>query len=354
MSNIASLFLYLSVYILSAFFLMQAQKQKTNRISLAFILGLSLPILLAAFRYDVGTDYLNYTWMYESASRLTFSQWLTTEANFSGIPLGIWIFSKISSSFNTPIVFFGLTACFIWMPVSLTIKKYLNQGAFLASLLMLTSIFSYGLNMMKQCIAISIIVWGLRYVHEQKILKYVLVVFFATFFHPTAFVAIGIYFLWTAPKTFFSFKKICIIGMAIVAILIFPTILQMLGGRWESYIQYQGEISNKVFYLEVLLLFAFVLLRKKLISLDFRNNLLIAIFFIGVILEFVGFYSPYIKRIALYYTFPQYLLIAQLPMLAKRNKIVVEIGVFAYIIGLFILNYYILGNSEIFPYQTIV
>ena len=320
MGNFTSLILYISVYLSSSTFLFFSQKSKKYKAQLLFLIAIILPVLLAAFRYEVGTDYIGYKKIYEKSSIMTLNQWISTELDFSGVPFGIWLVSRVSGLFNSHILFFGLMALIIYLPVAWTLKtEYSGEVVFLGSLLFLTTIFSNGFNGIKQCAAISILFFGLKYISKRRIFPYILTVLIASLFHPTAIVALLLYFLEEPQNKGITWKRFLIFSIVIFGLFIYPEILKKMGGRWENYIEYEGDISNKIFYLELILLVFFLTFFKSFSGIDCRNELYIVIFFFGGLFELLGFISPYIKRIALYYTFPQYLLIPQCSKLFIKN-----------------------------------
>ena len=125
MTKFESLLFYLSVYILSAFFLSISKKRKDNKkIDLCFIIAILLPVVIAALRDNVGTDFENYSWMYESQRELTFAQLLKYNGKFiDGTPLGIWVASQIAGAFASQEVYFGLLALLVITPIFLFIKN---------------------------------------------------------------------------------------------------------------------------------------------------------------------------------------------------------------------------------------
>lgn len=355
LSNFDSLILYLIVYSLSAGFLYLSKKYKKNKIDILFLLAVALPVLLAGFRDGVGTDYNSYLNIYKNCSKMSIADWFSTEFYIGGNPFGIWIISRFAGLFDSKFLFFAITSLFVYLPIALTLKKEYSGGTiFLGAFLFLVAVFSNAFNGVKQYIATAIIIFGLKYVYRRKFWAYFFTVLCACLFHFTAVIALLIYFLWSPKNEFFTFKRFCVF-IIIFALLIFvPKILESLGGRFEKYTEYEEKISNKIFYLEFAFLLLFIIFSKNLKKIDERNGLLIIIFSVGVILELVGFFSPVLKRIALFYTFAQYLIIAQIPRLADNEETgIMNILIYLYALIYFVYTFYILGLSEIFPYATI-
>ena len=89
MNAIISILLYTVTFTLSALFLKESVKTKKRGVNVYLIISVALPVLLAAFRHNVGTDYENYVTMYERNSALTFIQWFESSRNFDENRFGI-------------------------------------------------------------------------------------------------------------------------------------------------------------------------------------------------------------------------------------------------------------------------
>ena len=354
MSEIASVFLYIIVYIISAYLMSKSQVIEKKRPDLLFVIAVLLPVLLAAKRFYVGTDYENYFIMYRRMSRCAFTQWVREEMTLDGTPFGIWFAARIAFQFRSYNMFYGLLAAVIYVPAALVFKKqYPKDITFYAIFMFLTGQFTSGLNITKQVAAVVMLVAGLQYVHERKLWKFALTLLFALCFHPSALVAIPIYFLWKPKDAVVSFKRIVFILACIIFISFLPQVLSLLGGRFEGYTAYTDEISNKSFYLSAVWVVFFFLMRRKYTEFDQRNDLYITMALIGLILNISGFSSPYVKRMAMYYTFPQSFLIFQIPYLFdEREKPLFKALVFIYTIVMFVVNYYVLEFSDIIPYTV--
>lgn len=354
MGKLASIFFYLGCYIISAYFMSRSKIIEKRKIDINFIIAVLVPVLLAANRYNVGSDYIPYLVMYKTFCRSSFTSWLTKEFSLDGTPFGIWFLARVAFQFRSYKMFFGLLATVIYVPAALMIKKHFPKDlSFLGTFLYLAGEFTSGLNISKQIAALAFLIWGIQYVQDRKFWKFMLVIFLAWCFHPTALIAVPIYFLWKQEDTTFSFKRIFFILGGIVFINYIPQLLTAIGGRFETYSIYTDEISNKSFYVNLIWVAFFLLMRKKYTEANWQNDLYITMVIIGLILNVSGFSSPFVKRIAMYYTFPQGFLIFQIPYLFdEREKPLFRFIVFAYIIAIFVANYYFFEFSGIIPYKT--
>ncbi|MBQ2840385.1 MAG: EpsG family protein [Oscillospiraceae bacterium] len=358
MSKIESLFFYLIIYTLSAFFLSLSKKRKDNKkIDICFIIAILLPVVIAALRDNVGTDFDSYHWIYQGQSDLDFSQWFQQHGKFvDGTPFGLWGVSQIANAFDSQEVYFGLLAFLTIAPMFLFIKNELPEDCcFLTAFMFLTGTFTTGLNIAKQCIAVAFIIYGMRYVFERKFIKYLIFVLIAYCFHPSAAIAFFIYLFWKSENSRFSVKRLLLISLTIIFMFSISYILERIGGRFALYAEgTSAEFNNRTFYLDLAWLFIFFYFRKRYQEKDIKNDTFLILFIVGVIMTISGFVSPYIKRVAMYYTFAKTILIAQLPLLFfKDNRAIIGIIVLVYAIFIFTYSFYILEHSDIIPYNFI-
>ncbi len=321
-----------------------------------FVIAILLPILMAALRKGVGTDYDNYIYMFQSNVNKSFDEWFVSSRSFGGNRIGVFLMAKIAGIFNSSEVFFGLFATITVFPVAWRLKTaYPSSICGLSYFIFLATLYCSGLNICKQIAAIGLLFFGLKYVNERKFIKYVIIVLLASSIHVTAMCGIAIYFLHDTRETFLSFKKMCYILLGVLGISLLPYILRAVGGRFEEYLDYMGNISNLSFYITLAWCLLFCAMYKRFMTIDKRNGVLIMMMVIGLLLSLSGFYSPFVKRIASYFTFSQFLLMGQLPeMVANgRSRIFVKSCIIMYTIALFVITYYILGQSDIIPYKLI-
>jgi len=350
MAIFASALYYLSTYCLSAICLKNSKPKKLDG---WFVLAVLLPVILAAIRINTGTDYESYVAMYNANSKLSFVEWFALNRGFDGDRIGIWLFSQASKIFGSEKFFFFLFAFFICCPVLWVLKNQYPQCVFLASFCFLTTTFTSGLNICKQALAASILFCGLNCVIQRKFARYIIHVLLAMCFHITAAAGMIFYFLYGKTKNRKVIGQIVISVIIMCAILLLPQILTLFGGRFEGYIDYDGNISNRSFYLDMALLVMFVILRKRYLCKNKHIDLCIVMFLIGVLLELTGFRSPYIKRISSYFTIAQIVLLAQIPYIfASKRKKILYVSVAFYLTCMFIIIYCILGQSDIIPYRS--
>ena len=156
-------------------------------------------------------------------------------------------------------------------------------------------------------------------------------------------------------------KWIRIIAISLLIIIIlnynsFLNIITSIEGFEKYEIYTDNELgSNREIITATIILIIILAFRKLLVEYDNKNQLYIFMAEVNYILLFTGFISPFIKRIALYFGISNIFLLASLPQLIKirEQKILIYMFIILYGIGMFTISTYVLGQSNIIPYQTI-
>lgn len=349
-----SVLIYLTLFSLSAFCISKSKTKSNQKIDGYFLLAVLIPICFAALRKNIGTDFQTYTYIYEHNSQLTLIDWFYSNRSISDDRFLVWLFARISGRFDSCELFFGIFATLSVVPVAIRLKSdYSNKICFLSYFIYLASLYTTGLNICKQVASMGVIIYGLKYINERKFLKYAIAVFLASLIHITSIIAIFAYFLYDYHGKILSLKKIILIICAVIAVLMLQRILRLVGGRFESYYNYDEKVGNKMFFLNLFWCIIFCVYGKNYATFDKRNNTLITMLIIGSILELTGFISPFVKRIAMYYTCPQFLLLGQIPhtLVTNDSISIANVLIFVYTILLFILQFYILGQGGIIVRQ---
>ena len=359
MGVLQSTTLYLLVYLFSALLLSLNNYIVVNKKPLTnFFIFMAMlpPVLLAAYRYNVGTDYFNYFYMYLWAGRHSLAEIVNNYELFADTPLGIVLVAKIATFFDSYEIYYGVLSLLIYVPFLIVVIKYWNTKiASLVSFFFLMTSFSGGLNVIKQSIAMSFFLLSLQYVFERNFIKFIMVVLIAILFHPTAIIILPTYFLIDDNYKLISKRKKAIaIMLSFVLLLVFDYFLSMLGGRWESYSNVNNATSSNLsFYINLFWAAIFIFFHGKLIKMDNKTDLFIILFTIGTVLSFLGFWNVYLKRIAGYFTVVQILIMCQIPFLFsnKFTKNLIIVLLILYMLFMFVYSFSVLGQAEIIPYR---
>lgn len=354
MTNLESLIFYVVLFSISTYFIFLSNrtKQKTKK-NVFVIIGLAIPILISELRYDVGTDFDTYVAMYDSIEGFSTSN---VELLFLVISKMAMFLGNIQYMFA---IYSALTIIFVYKSLEYNKNKYSLSLTFFLYLFLH---FAISLNIIRQALAVAIVFFSYRYLVEKNFNKFIFWILIASISHITALIFLPMYFI--VPKDeekLGKFQRIQVIAIIIIMFVVFNfnELLQYITNfsMFDKYIVYTNEVSGqkKSLILKLLLLCVFLCFRKQLIAYEGKNNIYIIIFIIGVILEFTGLFSAFIKRIAMYFSISEIYLISCSPKIfKKKDRNIVLLAIIFYAITIFIIAFYIKGQSDIIPYKTIL
>jgi EpsG family len=357
MAEFSSLILYLSIFTISFLLISITSNEKKGSIVLVFI-AISIPILLASFRYAVGTDYFNYMRAFNQARYISFTEYIDSNLIFE---FGNFLVKKLAAFFNSYGVLLGIYSSLTIIFIYIALKEHKNKIPIGIGLFIFFCIYyPSSLNLMTQFVAISIVAFSLKYVFKKEFLKFSITLFIAALFHTTALIVFPIYFLWDKKKSDLANNWRITLSIIICVLIAFnyQTVLEYLSqiGNFQQYGTYAIENTrgeNRDIYFKLLLLFIVILFRKPLIKYDKRNKLYILLILLALIIGMTGFTSPWVKRVALYFEVAQLFILPSIIQLFKtpKDRSVVYLGIYIYAIAYFILVYYLLGQAHVIPYN---
>lgn len=363
MSSIASLLFYLITFSLAAL-LMHYGMKRNNK---PFIgLSLSIPILISSLRYDVGTDYITYVNIFDQLAPLS----LTGYFNLQNIDLEIGFYFLIKLSdlltgnyFPMLIISSFLIIFFFY----LGLRKYNLKQTSIVYFLFLTTIFPFTFNGIRQGIAISICFYAFSFIITRLPKKYILWILIASLFHKSALFMLPFYFLnriaskhkdLIVNQVRFILPKIAVlaIGMLIFLPYLFDA-LQVFPffAKYSAYETIEAEGNNNIFYLKLIILSIAILFYKRILQINQVYIYILLFAVLDLVLSTLGFISPFIKRIALYFSLFSPILLASIPNIFsdRLGKFLSYAFLILYGLLYFYIAYYQMGQSDIFPYQFI-
>jgi len=193
-----TLLLYLICDIVSIFFLYLGIKEKKNvkrkKSYFIWIVLSILPLLfLIIFRSpNVGRDYISVANTY---SRIARGLITSSDVRWFGMPL-IYFCQFICKIFGQdPFWFYLIIGILTIVFIYKAILCNSDNPVFSLFIFICFCLFYQAFNQSRQILALSIILYSYKYIVERNLLKYVLLILFASIFHNTALIFIPIYFL---------------------------------------------------------------------------------------------------------------------------------------------------------------
>jgi hypothetical protein len=267
------------------------------------------------------------------------------------------VVEKIAALFDSGFLFFLLTSALTYIPPALYLVEEWDDEKNILALAIFTFLFGFypfGLAAIKQGIAMSLCFYSLKYVYSRKLVRFAVFVALASLFHPTALVFAPVYFLWSKNGHIKMWKKVLAILICLVSMYGMEYVLEIFGGRFEGYSEAVGG-SNMTFWLMGIWVIIFLYFRKSFIYVDSRNDLLIILFIMGAVFQYLGFSNAFTKRIGEYFLVTQTILLPQMKFVCNKNsqRLIFSLVIF-YDVMMFVLQYVILGQSAIVPYSFIL
>jgi len=198
------------------------------------ITGAFLWILLALRNVSMGLNdteniYLPYFEMLRSMDLIDIFQyqWMTDKVFF----IIMKILQLIFNNYQICIAIFAIP--FIGLPMYVIYKYSLNKR--LSTIIFISLFYGYGFFLLRQSIALAIVLFSYKFIHEKKFVKFVVAILIAALFHKTALLVLILYPICN--KIQFSSKNYILILVAIIGSIVFKDfiiyILRDLLGMWS-------------------------------------------------------------------------------------------------------------------------
>lgn len=336
---------------------------------LASIAVVVISILSGCRDYSIGTDVLVYgnAWFQHAVEMrgnfTLYTQWATS----SSIGYLYAVFNYIVAHFtNNPHWFYFWYSLIENTIVYFAIKR--NKDIIPPILGWATYLFMFynmTLNVLRNGMALVIILWGLKYIREQRLVKYLITVCIAYLFHNTSILAIIPYFIYFFVKDhknmnkYLFIKKLSIVFGALLIVAVFDQLVgvllshNLLSDRYELYVQ-SGTSGGFIIHLFLacipIVILYIIQFRKD--SDDF--NMFESYLFIATIIGLMTRKLAYLSRVTLY--FDIYLILA-VPFIFLHGRVfrwkninINNIILFIYLICYWLIVYGYMDSGETTPY----
>ena len=329
------------------------QNFSMQRKKIVTVISFTILILLAALRSpEVGTDTANYVFGYNKIAN----------QNFSGIfdvvrwEEGYVLLNKIISIiFNNEQALIIITSLLCTGLIFLFVYKYSVNTVF--SIYLYISLFYYfaSFNIIRQYLAIGIILLAYKFILERKFFKYLLLILLAASFHQLALLLLPIYFLYGMKL---NKRNVLLLTLgSIILIYGFEKIIQL---AFRIFPTYQGYVDTNLFEGGGLLtsLISFSVLAFGL-YIKITNNIkekefdfLLVLVFLSFIVALLSMQASIFNRVGYYLNI---FYITFIPLAVSKVREVKLKTIYVYIVFCFTFLYFIVrlieGWHGILPYQ---
>lgn len=360
MTEIQSLVFYLLIFALSAGIVGLGVARRSRVIK---SIGLLLPILVSSFRVGIGTDYNAYVSIYNTYSTASIGDFISDTRN--GTEIGYFLVNKLSYVlFDSPFMVFAVMAFITVVAFYVGLSRLGVRNTALAYFLYLLVVFPVSLNVVRQAAAASIVVFALPFLLKRQYVKYSLLVLLASTIHTSALIMLALVLI----RPFYRHKKeerawsfpvrsLIFLGILITAT---PLLLSLSGGldifsRYSIYAD-AGDIgANISLLINILILAAICLFARRSIGRSEVYRLLFLLALANIVFMAVPESGQILKRLSVFLSFAPIVILAGMTDMFKgaKTKVVMRILLICYGVLFFVFSYYILGQAEIIPYQSI-
>ena len=252
--------------------------------------------LVSGLRYNVGTDYMGYTYSFDIRANKFWVDLL----HFREPGLGFLALLGHFITSDYVILFLFSALLTVYLNVK-TICKY-SENVFLGiTLYLLIGAWHNSFNAIRQYLAAGVLFAGHRYMLERKFWKYVLVVFLAMCFHRTAIIMLPVYFVVDKK---FSIKTIMyMLGGAILLHSLSEYLMQIMSflkGHEQSGYAYMQQEVNILRPLATLPPIIFAFFTPKEFRNQPENSFYLSLMVLNAAFMFATENSAYLARIGIY------------------------------------------------------
>lgn len=319
--------------------------------NLLIIISFLIALLPMGFRYGIGTDYF-YTYY----------------PHFFGIANGTMKFSEVGFNFLNKVIY-DLTGDYrvLFFVTSFLFLYFLYKGIYENSdnlfisilLIFLTQPYFYGMNMVRQAIAIAIIFSAFKYIKKDKKVIFGIYCIIASLIHSSAIFMIPL--ILVANIKLSNKKRIIIVGILMILKPIFSMLVKYIIMQTQYAWYYTsrfntGVTSNLLIIVNIIIFILNIFYTSRRYNKKNREyEILTNINFVSLCILILATDIPLINRLVRYFSIFQILLLPQIFRQEEESKIRIVIEFF--ILGmLFAVMYYqiiVLKGEQVVPYRSI-
>jgi hypothetical protein len=267
-------------------------------------------------RYGVGVDYKNYVEIYEETGDYLSIFDMNDNERYEP---GFIVLLYLCHSVNAPVyILFSIIA---FLQIFLLYESFKDEGnilIYIYATLILTGIgMSSFMNIVRHIIAFCFFLYSIRYIRDNKPIKYWICCLLALAFHKSAIMLFPLYFIWIRRKGILNkplMECAAVLGCFMLSFITqWQTILHMFDKLiimmdYENYLEIADEmVVNKklgVTRISALILNVFIVLNSKKIKEHFNSdifNILYDLYVIGICLGYIFLGSMMLQRIIVYF-----------------------------------------------------
>lgn len=182
--------LYFTIFIVTSFVTIADGKPVRILESYLYVIISSVIFFMSAVRHNVGYDFSSYKNIFNTIHNSSKSIWYFYQK--LDMDIGFVLLNKLSASY--PMLIF-IVASLAIIPKLIFLYKESESKLFVLLMYYCGIFITYDMGVIRQGLSITIFLFGLKYIREQKLFEYLLIIFLSFIFHPSALVYIPLYFI---------------------------------------------------------------------------------------------------------------------------------------------------------------
>jgi hypothetical protein len=323
-----------------------------------WLLSFMVPFLLAALRWQVGTDYGTYVFLYTDINSIhTFGRFLAqlpvTEPAF----ILLNFFAK--AVFGHYQFVFAVSALIITAFFYRAMEDYYEKcSVMIMAIVFLALLFGTSLNIVRQMIAVAIVFYATRYVFMRRYGAAAAFLAVAALFHYTALIVIPFWIFRQQTKKHQTLRILMFsfIMLLVVAGVVFGPVLARLRAMYiPGVIPQQASLGVGLILMRAPIFVPVLWFRKRLIAHDERNYLWIVFMIFELAFSHLGYIFEVFNRIALYFAVSWVVLLPSLIRCMPTRAAQYRMGAYVLfaVTCIWVFNIAINNFGDVLPYKTI-
>ena len=317
---------------------------------------------------SVGTDTGQYGIISFYAARRPLAEFYFDGQFASWAPLVKLVSWVTANVFRSSYFYFFVYELLTVIPMMYSIRKISYDWSWIGVALFGLLYYPMSFNIMRQSIAMSFVLLSFIFLYQHNYIRYVLLVLISIGFHTSGIIGLVLFpfALFSRSKRLAGDLKLTIIMLfSVVFVLTAPQILSLvtsMTGLYENYITGSAVTSGGgrrtfAYTVGITILVGFigwVLIRKKVISIDSEIQLLYLIVVFGSLSLALSLYSMWLYRLGLYFIYFCTLLAPlSVGQIAGRTERFFFVAVLLALCAFWSWDYYYLQlSNEVVPYLT--
>lgn len=308
---------------------------KSHKVTIG-LLGFVFFLIFAfsALRYDFGNDYLSYIDIFNDSKYLDTSDFSKYDGHSElGWVLLCWLFQPLGFFWMVAVLALFNSIVYYRFLVKYCPKEYYWLAVFIY--IFSTNNMLVQLSAMRQAVAVSIFIISIDFLLKKQVLKYLVLIYFATWFHSSVIIVSLLIFLPFLQLKNNKYSLFLVISLYFSSYFIAQDVSLMLNnyivpflGQYDVY-QDAGVVSSGLGLITLSMIFLFMMFST--LSLSKKDMLIVKIGAISFMIIPFSLLVMMIARISMYF---QAALIVAIPLavMSVKNKLIRALFLIPFII----------------------